>query len=108
MIEAIIIPKLGEGCSLYVDKVSKRRDQDISTVSSAFLLQEHGKINYVRLAFGGMASVPKRATRAEAALLGRDVNEAVFAAAAATLAEEFDPVTDWRGDHDYRLAWRKA
>ncbi len=108
LIEAVIIPKLDKGCSLYVDKVSKRRDQDISTVASAFLLgTTQGKIDRVRLAFGGMAPTPKRATRAEAALLGREVDEAAFSAAAETLAQEFDPLTDLRGSREYRLAVAK-
>jgi len=57
----------------------------------------------VRLAFGGMAAVVKRATNAEAALVGQRWDEAAVAAAQAALADDFRPLTDMRASADYRL-----
>lgn len=50
-----------------------------------------------------MAATPKRATTAEAALIGQDWGEAAFERAAAALPEDFTPLTDWRASSEYRL-----
>lgn len=85
-------------------KVSKRRDEDISSVAAGFAVQvENGVISQARLAFGGMAATPKRAEAAEAALVGQPFAEASFEAAAVALANDFSPLTDWRASADYRL-----
>ena len=89
----------GQGESFHCDKVSKRRDQDISTVAGAYRLRiKNGRIEDVRLAFGGMAATPRRASHAEAALLKDG-----FEAARAALAKDFQPLDDWRGTAAYRL-----
>lgn len=92
--------------SLFVcEKISKRHDQDISTVSAAFLLRvEEGRVAEARLAFGGMAATPVRARHAEACLTGAELTEAVFEAAARALADDVAPLSDWRGSADYRLS----
>jgi xanthine dehydrogenase small subunit len=104
LIEAIVIPKLNDGEFFYADKISKRRDQDISTVCSVFLLAlDGGKVRKIRLAFGGMAAMPMRARGAEAALADRTFDEAAIADACGALADEFRPISDWRGSSAYRL-----
>ena len=62
-----------------------------------------GIINNVRIAFGGMAATPKRASKAEAALNGQPWAREGFEAAAEALAEDFSPLTDWRASSDYRM-----
>jgi xanthine dehydrogenase small subunit len=105
LIEAVIIPKIGADVHFCADKISKRRDQDISTVCNAFLLKlDAGMVECVRLAFGGMAAVPQRAFGAEMALRGRPFDESAVDAAAEALAKEFRPVSDWRGSAAYRTA----
>jgi xanthine dehydrogenase small subunit len=85
-------------------KISKRRDEDISSVAAGFAVKvENDVIAQARLAFGGMAPTPKRATQAEAALIGQPFGEAGFEAAAVALAQDFTPLTDWRASADYRL-----
>jgi xanthine dehydrogenase small subunit len=99
VIQSLTMPRLWPGESFHCDKVSKRRDQDISTVAGAYRLRiKHGKIESARLAFGGMAAIPKRAGNAEAALLKEG-----FAAARAMLPRDFQPIDDWRGSAEYRL-----
>jgi len=99
VIQSLTLWRLREGESFHCDKVSKRRDQDISTVAGAYRLRiENGKIEDVRLAFGGMAATPKRASHAEAALLSGG-----FEAARSALAKDFQPLDDWRGTAAYRL-----
>ena len=64
-------------CNSGAYKISKRFDQDISAVCAAFALRvEGGRVAHIRLGFGGMAAMPKRASHAEAALLGQVWNEA--------------------------------
>jgi xanthine dehydrogenase small subunit len=99
VIESLTLPRLWPGEVFFCDKVSKRRDQDISTVAGAYRLRfENGRIEDARLAFGGMAAIPKRAAAAEAALL-----KSGFTAAAAALAKDFQPIDDLRGSGLYRL-----
>jgi xanthine dehydrogenase small subunit len=103
LIEAIRLPKPAPGALFFADKVSKRRDQDISAVCAAYWLKMEGEVVVsARLAFGGMAAMPKRAHRAEAALTGRPLDEAAVAGASAELTREFQPLSDWRGSAEYR------
>jgi len=85
-------------------KISKRFDQDISAVLGAFNLTIAGRrITSARLAFGGLAATPKRATAAETVLTGATVELSAFEAAAAALSADFTPITDMRASADYRL-----
>ena len=104
-VEAVLVPKLAEGVLFHASKVSKRFDEDISAVCGAFklTLSSDGRISEARLAFGGMAGIPKRATAAEVALVGQRWNEAVVAAAIATLPQDFSPLDDMRASAHYRL-----
>jgi xanthine dehydrogenase small subunit len=105
VITRIDLPRPPLDAVFICDKLSKRHDQDISTVSTAFLLRvEAGRIVEARLAFGGMAATPARAPTAEAALAGALLDEASFARAAEALAQDFTPLSDWRGTAAYRLA----
>ena len=59
-------------------------------------------ITSARVAFGGMAATPKRATLAEAALKGKPFTAETFEAAARAVANDFQPLSDWRGTAEYR------
>jgi xanthine dehydrogenase small subunit len=85
-------------------KLSKRTEQDISAVLAAFHVQvdPQGTIAAARLAFGGMAAVPRRAAQAEAALVGQPFAAAAFEAAASALARDFTPIDDMRASAAYR------
>ena len=99
VIESVTIPKLWQGEVFFCDKLSKRRDQDISTVAAGYRLRiESGRVEEGRIAFGGMAATPKRAMAVEAAL-----EKDGFAAAIAAVEAEFKPIDDWRGSAAYRL-----
>lgn len=99
VILSLSMPRLWPGEVFFCDKVSKRRDQDISTVAGGYRLRlRNGRVEDARIAFGGMAATPKRARHAEAALLNDG-----FAAAAQAIAKDFQPIDDWRGTGAYRL-----
>jgi xanthine dehydrogenase small subunit len=105
VIRTIRVPFLAPGDRFFVYKISKRFDQDISAVIAAFRLRFDGdRIVDARLAFGGMADRPKRASAAEAALAGRPFDAEAVEAAAAALARDFAPITDFRASASYRLA----
>jgi xanthine dehydrogenase small subunit len=104
IIESVRLP-LQEADALFrTYKVAKRWDQDISAVCSAFNLTiRDGIVDQARIAFGGMAATPCRAEACEAALIGQEWNEATVEAATAALAEDYQPLSDWRASADYRL-----
>ena len=104
LVERISLPLPEPGHHFHAYKVSKRFDQDITAVLGAFSLKiADGEVTSARLAYGGLAAVPKRAAAAEAALAGRPWSEATVAGAMAALAEDFQPITDWRAGAAYRL-----
>jgi xanthine dehydrogenase small subunit len=85
-------------------KISKRFDQDISAVCGCFnVTVTDGVVEEARIAFGGMAGVPKRASAAEAALVGKPWSEATVEAAAQAMAGDFTPLSDMRASAGYRM-----
>ncbi len=104
VIAAIHIPFLAAEQDFAVYKLSKRYDQDISTVIAAFRLElDGGKVRELRAAYGGMAARATRATSAEAAMRGRSWTPASLADIGALLARDFTPIADHRGGAEYRL-----
>ncbi|RJL08317.1 xanthine dehydrogenase small subunit [Paracoccus siganidrum] len=103
-VETVIIP-IRSDARVAAYKVSKRRDSDITAVAAGFCVTvENGIITDARVAFGGMAGTPKRAAGAEAALAGQPFAAAAFEAAAKAVADDFQPLSDWRASADYRRA----
>lgn len=102
-VESITVPKPRPGWLFRMFKLSKRFDQDISAVCGAFHLEvADGTVRSARVAYGGMAATPRRALRAEAALVGRPWSEPTVRAAMAAMAEDFAPITDMRASAWYR------
>lgn len=85
-------------------KVGKRGSDDISIVAACFVLEldAQARIVYARLAYGGIAAVPIRALASEALLLGEHLSAALIEKIAASLQQEFAPLSDFRGSADYR------
>ena len=101
-VEAVTLP--ASAPDLACEKLSKRRDQDISAVMAAFNISvEKGKIIAARLAFGGMAGTPKRAAEAEAALIGQPWSETTIRKAMMALKSDFTPLSDMRASAAYRM-----
>ncbi|ACX95705.1 xanthine dehydrogenase small subunit [Halothiobacillus neapolitanus] len=106
-IECVRIPLLNSDSVLMnVYKISKRFEQDISSVSAAFYIEldDQQQVQVARLCFGGMAATPKRATHCEQALLNKPWTEATVHAAAERLGVDFTPLSDFRASREYRLA----
>nr|WP_314571225.1 xanthine dehydrogenase small subunit [uncultured Pseudomonas sp.] len=103
-IEKVIVPRADARRVFRAYKVSKRLDDDISAVCAAFnVLIEDGRVHDVRIAYGGMAAIPKRAAACEAALLGKPWTQANVETACAALADDFTPLSDFRASKQYRL-----
>lgn len=104
IVRTLTVPRPAQDQSFRAYKVSKRFDEDISAVLGAFFFTLHdARIVDVRIAFGGMAATPKRATRAEAALRGARLDDgAALEAAIAVLEQDFAPISDARASAAYR------
>ena len=103
-IEKIIVPRAQANQAFRAYKVSKRLDDDISAVCAAFNLTiEDGVVTAARIAFGGMAAIPKRASACEAALVGSAWYPGVIERACDALGEDFTPLSDFRASKEYRL-----
>ena len=101
-VEAVSFPRQPDTLRCY--KLSKRFDQDISAVCGCFnITVEGGTVTAARIAFGGMAGTPKRASAVEAALTGRVWSIAQVETAIPAFVEDFTPMTDMRASAAYRL-----
>ncbi len=109
VMKEIVLPRTasvaGGARRLDFQKVSHRRELDISIVAGAFLVETDaaGVVKHARLAYGGVAVKPTRALRAEQTLVGRTLDESL-ADACAALREEFSPISDVRSGAEYRKA----
>ena len=101
-VEAISIPRQQDTLQCY--KLSKRFDQDISAVCGCFnIAVEDGKVTTARIAFGGMAGTPHRASHVERALIGKAWDAKTIAAACRKFAQDYTPMSDMRASAEYRL-----
>ena len=109
-IEAITLPSAAPNLRCY--KLSKRFDQDISALCGCFNLRieggteggtKGGIVRAARIAFGGMAGIPKRAHHVEQALLGQTWGLDTLARAQHAWADDFTPLSDMRASAAYRL-----
>ena len=103
-VQALVVPPAPAGQKVRAYKISKRFDCDISALCAGFSNVVAGDtVRQVRLAYGGMAGIVKRAAGAEAALVGQPWSQASVEAAQAALAKDFKPLSDMRASATYRL-----
>lgn len=103
-VEKVSIPVTDSSQVFHAYKLSKRFDQDISAVCGAFRLKLDGqKVKDVRIAYGGMAAIPKRAAEVEAQLIGSNWNETTIRAAMDAMETDFQPISDMRASAGYRM-----
>jgi xanthine dehydrogenase small subunit len=104
-IRRLIVPKLPAATFFKAFKISKRFDEDITSVLGAFRIGiENGRIASARVAYGGMAATPKRALAVERQLIGAAIDDAdVWRRAAKQVGNDFTPLTDMRASAEYRL-----
>lgn len=101
-VEAVSIPRQDDRLKCY--KITKRFDQDISAVLGCFSITiDAGVVQHVRIVFGGMAGIPKRASAVEAALIGQAWNRDTIDLGMEKFSEDFTPMSDIRASASYRL-----
>jgi len=104
LLTAVTIPKLSAAQHFRAFKISKRSDQDISSLLGAVCLTiDSNRIVAARIAFGGMAGTPKRAVLTEQALHGVALDdERACQRATETVRTDYEPLSDMRAGAQYR------
>lgn len=89
---------------LSLNKISQRKDLDISTINSAFLFDigQQLTINKARIAFGGVAPMVVRLFKAEKFLAKKTLSEPLVETALTIIQQEISPQNDLRGGAAYR------
>ncbi len=104
IITRIHIPLPADGETLRLYKISKRSHLDISSFTAAMLMRRNdGRIDSIRIAYGGVAPVVLRLTKTEEFLAGRAFEKSSFVAAGEVALSEIAPISDVRGTKEYRL-----
>ena len=104
IITKIIIPLPAGGETLRLYKVSKRSHLDISSFTAAMLMRRtDGRIDSIRIAYGGVGPVVLRLPKTEEFLAGKPVKLETFAEAGEIARGEITPISDVRGSREFRL-----
>jgi xanthine dehydrogenase YagS FAD-binding subunit len=83
LITHVTLPKLPAGAKSYYLKLRDRASYEFALASAAIVMkQEGGRINFIRVAMGGVGTRPWRSTEAEAVLRGKAPTPENFRAAA--------------------------
>ncbi len=102
-VQGLLVPRHKAQWQFRTYKLSKRFDQDISAVCAAFAIELDGKtVKQARIAFGGMAATPKRASQAEQVLQGQAWSEQNVQAAMQLLQQDYQALSDMRASSEYR------
>jgi xanthine dehydrogenase small subunit len=104
-VRRLLVPKLAPGTHFRAYKISKRFDEDISALLAAFCLKvDAGRISEAKVAFGGMAGIPKRASAVESAMRGLSLTDMLrWHEAADAVGVDFTALTDLRASAAYRV-----
>ena len=104
IITRIVIPLPSASETLRLYKVSKRSHLDISTFTAAMLMRRtDGRVDSIRIAYGGVAPVVLRLGKTEEFLAGKSLAAETFAEAGGIARGEIAPISDVRGSRDFRL-----
>lgn len=100
--EVIVPAQATDARGVYL-KFLPRTEDDYATVAVAALARvENGVCASVRVALGAVAPTPVRATAVEAALEGQPVTADAIRSAAEAVADQVDPLADFRGSSEYK------
>lgn len=112
-IDTIHIPRRRPGSTVRAYKISKRFEDDISTVCVCFYLERDGDtITGFRAGFGGLAATPLSLTDWSQTLPGQSWSQLDVDAIAADLVGHLQPIDDVRASARYRVTvtanlWRR-
>ncbi|WP_182406602.1 xanthine dehydrogenase small subunit [Psychrobacter sp. GP33] len=105
-IVALHIPLMQDNQHLFIHKISKRYEDDISAclLAAKIALSADGMtISNAKFGLGGMAAIPLLATHCEQALINQPIDVASFKKAAQVLPQDVSPMTDVRASREYRM-----
>ncbi|MBM2812276.1 MAG: nicotine dehydrogenase chain [Chloroflexi bacterium] len=98
----IRVPRPASGCGSAYLKL-ERKVGDLATAGVAAFVQLEGDVcRAAGIGLTNVGSLPIKARKAEASLVGKRLDERAFADAADLAAEEADPASDLRGPVDYK------
>ena len=104
IVAAITLPLPDKSQQFRCYKLSKRHDSDISAVFAAFAITLDGnKVSHCKIAFGGMAATPKRASQSEHFIIGSTWNEGTARQAMQLLTQDYKPLSDMRASDTNRM-----
>lgn len=104
ILTAILVAPFAAGTGYAYHKL-KRKTGDWATAGAAVILNmKGGKVTQARIALTNVAPTALRASEAEAALVGKAIDDASLKAAAAAVRAICDPAEDLRGDAEYKTA----
>ena len=103
IIRSIEIPLPSEGYKFFCWKLSKRYDQDISTISlSIYIKTKKNIIEDIHIAAGGVAEIPKYLESLCKIMIGKTIEDSILAAI--NQIDKFvQPISDLRGTSTYRI-----
>ena len=108
IILSIEIPYPNKKNKIFSWKLSKRYDQDISTVSLAINIQtQKNIIKEIQMAAGGVAATPKSLDKLCKSMLEKKLDDAIDFATE-NLDKFIQPISDLRGSSHYRLEAMKG
>ena len=103
LLTELVVPQAPQGSRTVYLKYLPRTEDDYATVSVAALARvENGRCQELRVALGAVGPTPVRATAVEAALQGQQVTPEAVRAAAEAVADQVDPLADFRGSAEYK------
>jgi aerobic carbon-monoxide dehydrogenase medium subunit len=103
LVTGVRFPPWTPGTGWSFQEFSRRHgDFAVAGVALALRLDAAGVIADVRIALSGVAATPVRAAQIEAALIGQEPSESLWATAAADLAVGLEPPSDLHGSAAYR------
>ena len=104
IITRIVIPLPSKSETLRLYKISKRSHLDISSFTAAMLMRRNdGRVDSIRIAYGGVAPIVLRLPKTEQFLAGKTLARETFAEAGEIARGEVAPISDVRGSRDFRL-----
>jgi len=107
-LERVTIPLRKAPTIVRAYKVSKRFDQDIAAVCGGYCVRvEAGIVREARIAYGGVAAIPKLAIHCGNALANKPWTGETVRAAMSALDRDYTPLTDMRASMAYRRSVMK-
>ena len=104
LIHSILIPYRQTQTFYAFYKISKRYEDDISTLCMGLVIEHDNEvISRARVTFGGMAAVPQHSHQVASALKEAPFTEASFIKASDLISTDFSPLDDARASKQYRL-----